>query len=313
MKQKIVDFFSLIRWGNLVFIILTQFAFYYFIVLTNNSIIRLDWSNFLLIVVASVSIAAGGYIINDYFDYNIDIINKPQKLYIGKTISKRSAIKWHISLSALGIILSFYVSSNLHQRFYWLGFFNSAITVLLVFYSTTLKRKLLIGNVVVSLMIAWVILVIVLSQFQLLPQQNVEIVKNDFSKMFRIGIMYACFAFLINLMREIVKDMEDYIGDIKDGCKTLPIAWGFSVSKAFVGICTVVLITSLMILQLYVLQFEWYAAIAYTFFLIIIPLAFSLKILLVAQLSLQFHTLSIYYKGIMLIGILSMVFFKIYE
>lgn len=312
--QKIKDFLSLIRWTNLVFIILTQVCFYYFILQSTTATQRLDVFNFSLLVLASVCIAAGGYIINDYFDYNIDIINKPHKLYIGKTISKRTAIKWHFALSFIGVLISFAISYHLHQRFYWLGFFNLTITILLVFYSTTLKRKLLIGNIVVSFMIAWVILVVVASQFQLLvPENIVSQVRTEYSKLLRIGILFASFAFLINLMREVVKDMEDYIGDLKDGCKTMPIVWGFNVSKAFVGFCTIALLLLLMLVQIYVLQFEWYGAIAYAFVLLMIPLFFSLKILIVAQQTIQFQTLSMYYKVIMLIGIFSMIFFKIYE
>lgn len=312
--EKIKNFFNLIRWTNLVFIVLTQLAFYYFILVTVSTHLRLDALNFSLIVLTSVLIAAAGYIINDYFDYNIDIINKPHKLYVGRTISRRTAIKWHLALSLLGVIISFYVSHQLKQRFYWLGFFNLFVVVLLVFYSVSLKRKLLIGNVVVSLMIAWVILVIVASQFQLsVLSQFKDEVRIQFSKLLRIGLLFASFAFLINLMREIVKDMEDYIGDLRDGCKTMPIVWGFSVSKVFVGFVTIALLLILMVVQIYVLQFEWYGAIGYAFVLLMLPLLFSLKILMVAQQPIQFQTLSNYYKVIMLLGILSMVFFKVYE
>ncbi len=312
--KKIAAFLQIIRWPNLVFIILTQVAFYFFVIQTQSIYIRLQELHFVLLVLASVCIAAGGYIINDYFDINIDIINKPHKLIIGKIFKRRTAIIMHFVLSGLGIILSFYVSIAMQQQWWWVGYANAFITVLLVFYSITLKRKLLSGNIVVALLIAWVILLLVLSQFQLqVPnKQDALLTKEAYSKLFRIGILYASFAFIITLMREVVKDMEDYIGDLNDGCKTMPIVWGFSVSKAFVGFCTVILIALLLILQIYVLQFYWYGAVAYCFILIVLPLFFSLKVLLAAQSTLQFTTLSNLYKAIMLVGILSMIFFKIY-
>jgi 4-hydroxybenzoate polyprenyltransferase len=185
---------------------------------------------------------------------------------------------------------------------------------MLVWYSTTLKKKLLIGNILVSFLTSWVIVVIIFSLFQL-EHFTVGVdaeYKGLFAKLFRIGILYAVFAFIISLIREVVKDMEDYLGDAKYGCKTMPIVWGFSVSKVFVSICTLVLIVLLLVLQFYVLAFEWYGAIIYCMLAIVLPLLFSMKLLFAAQQSVHFHMLSSTYKVIMLTGILSMVFFKIY-
>src|SRR5438309_2322778 len=100
--MKITAFLKLIRWPNLVFIALTQFLFYYCIyqpvyhISTPRKIIEL--------MLASVLIAAAGYIINDYFDLNIDQINKPGQNVFSRSIHRRWAILWHLGLSFLGVV-----------------------------------------------------------------------------------------------------------------------------------------------------------------------------------------------------------------
>ena len=112
----LVAFFRLIRWPNLVFIALTQFLFYYSIILPvlPSSYYQLHYKLttpfFILLVVSSVFIAAAGYIINDYFDINIDRVNKPGKMVIEKIINRRWAILLHLIITTIGVALSLYVS-----------------------------------------------------------------------------------------------------------------------------------------------------------------------------------------------------------
>jgi 4-hydroxybenzoate polyprenyltransferase len=312
--QVFKGFLKLIRWPNLIFIIITQVLFYYVVMQPFYSALQGEASLtpllFFILLVASVCIAAAGYIINDYFDVNIDLINKPDKLVVEKIIRRRWTLAWHFILSFVGVVLSFYVSYQLHQFLWWLGFCNLGVVILLVVYSTSFKKQLLIGNVLISALTAWVIVVIVLTQ---LGNHSVGDYKTAFLKLFRVGMLYASFAFIITLMREVVKDMEDVVGDERNGCKTMPIVWGFRVSKVFIALCTAVLVCLLVILQLYILQYYWYGAILYSLVLIIAPLVFSLKVLQAAIGQLHYHTLSNIYKFIMLTGILSMIFFKIYQ
>ena len=138
-------FFKLIRWPNLVFIALTQMLFRFFIlpfVYKNNTgyieNIRLPLPLFYCVVFASVCIAAAGYIINDYFDVNIDLINKPAKLIVDRYIKRRWTIVWHIALSFIGLAISCYVGYKL--RNFYIPLFNFAAIVALWFYSTTFKN-----------------------------------------------------------------------------------------------------------------------------------------------------------------------------
>src|SRR5271170_5401442 len=145
MLQLPRAFLRLIRWPNLVFIFLTQWLFYHFILIPGfgSVIYFLRPVLFYLLTLSSVLIAAAGYIINDYFDLNIDRVNKPDKLVVEKLIKRRWTIVWHWVLSGAGMLLGFYVSWKVGNPV--VGLANLACVILLWFYSTTFKRKLLIG------------------------------------------------------------------------------------------------------------------------------------------------------------------------
>jgi 4-hydroxybenzoate polyprenyltransferase len=303
-------FFKLIRWPNLVFIALTQMLFRFFVlrfVYENGpgdfENIRLSLPLFCCLVFASVCIAAAGYIINDYFDVNIDLINKPAKLIVDRYIKRRWTIVWHIVLSFIGLVLSCYVGYKL--RNFYIPLFNFAAIIALWFYSTTFKKKLLIGNIIVSLLTAWVILVITFSEYRF------HIISPDiyWKRLIKVSFIYAGFAFIISLIREVIKDMEDMQGDAKYGSTTMPIVWGLQVSKVFVAVWILVIIGGVAGVQIYVIQSGWWLSALYSLFTIIIPLIWILRKLYVAQSPKDFHQLSNAVKLVMLTGILSMIFF----
>ena len=308
--KTIGAFFRLIRWPNLIFIILTQALFRYFILPfvyleahPGYEAIKLSEGLFYLLVLASVCIAAAGYIINDYFDENIDQVNKLPKVIVGKFIKRRSAILLHAVLSVIGLLLSLYIGYKLRNPF--IPFFNFIAIMLLVFYSSTFKKKILIGNVIISLLTAWTILVLTLAEyrFRISPHDIV------WQRLLKVSFIYAGFAFIISLIREVIKDMEDIEGDLRYGCKTMPIVWGLPVSKVFAGVWIVVLVGTLVAIQLYIIQLGWWISALYTFALITIPCMWVLKKLYKANTPPDFHKLSSVIKLIMLAGIISMLFF----
>jgi len=308
--KTIGAFFRLIRWPNLIFIILTQVLFRYFILPfvyleahAGYEAIKLSEGLFYLLVIASVCIAAAGYIINDYFDENIDQVNKLPKVIVGKFIKRRSAILLHAVFSAIGLMLSLYIGYKLRNPF--IPFFNFIAIMLLVFYSSTFKKKILIGNIIISLLTAWTILVLTLAEyrFRISPHDIV------WQRLLKVSFIYAAFAFIISLIREVIKDMEDIEGDLRYGCKTMPIVWGLPVSKVFAGVWIVVLVGTLVAIQLYIIQLGWWISALYTFALITIPCMWVLKKLYKANTPADFHRLSSVIKLIMLAGIISMLFF----
>ena len=302
---------QLVRWPNMVFIIITQSLFYYCIIqpkiITDGHVSNLGGSNFILLIIASVCIAAAGNIINDYFDINIDLVNKPQKVIIGKYISRRTAILLHSLLSVVGIGISFYLDSTSSVAF--LGLMNSACVLLLFIYSISLKRKLLLGNILISLLTAWVVLVVSFCELSLLTVRPI----NGSVSITRLTFLYAGFAFIISLIREGIKDMEDVEGDRRYGCRTMPIQWGLQATKVFIGVWLVVIIALLLLLQLYVLQFGWWLSAIYCVVTILLPLVLIFKQLLTATTQQHFHNISTKVKLVMLTGIFSMLFFLMYH
>ncbi len=311
--KTIAAFFRLVRWPNLLFIIITQLLFYYCIYLPlpkeqpnfYNQIL------FYLLTLTSVLIAAAGYIINDYFDIQIDVINKPNKIVINKFIKRRWAIVFHWALSALGILLSFYISYKIKV---WPIFLVNALCVIaLWFYSTTFKKKLLLGNLIIAALTAWVILVVYLFVgADLFSLKGWAVNTDNFNvrRLFKFTLLYAGFAFVTTLIREVVKDLEDMEGDRKYDCNTMPIAWGVPASKVFIGVWIIVTAAALAIVQLYAWQSGWGFAAIYFLVLIIFPLAYMLRKLFHAKTSNDYHQLSNIIKFIILAGILSMLLLK---
>ncbi|MCU0388771.1 MAG: geranylgeranylglycerol-phosphate geranylgeranyltransferase [Chitinophagaceae bacterium] len=316
--KGVSDFLRVIRWQNLVFIAITQLLFHFFVVVPSatgsvyNFPLRLTTPLLLLLCFSSICIAAAGYIINDYFDINIDEVNKPDKMVVGKTMSRRYALLWHLILSGVGLAIGIFVSIKLGNWLIAIG--NFACVGLLWHYSTSFKRQLLIGNVVISALTAWVILVLLVAE---LPgwwtgELVNEAEKETVARLSRIGVLYAAFAFIISLIREVIKDLEDIEGDRKDGCTTMPIVWGIQASKVFIGVWLVVLISTLFITQVYVIQFGWWYSAGYIILLVVFPLIMVFKSLIKASSTNHFTALSRKVKWVMLLGILSMVFFMIY-
>ena len=311
--KTVAAFFRLIRWQNLFFIAITQLLFYYcvYVPLLTQFPSANKQLLFFLLTIASLLIAAAGYIINDYFDIQIDIINKPDRIVINKFIKRRWAIVWHLIFSAIGILITVYVSLQTGE---WLiSVINIFCVLFLWFYSTTFKRKLLSGNLIISALTAWVILVIYLfagADVFSLSGWAAQSAELNVRRLFKFTLLYASFAFTVTLIREVIKDLEDMEGDRKYNCTTMPISWGVPASKVFTGVLIVVCIAALSIVQLYAWQSGWWYVALYILFLIILPLCFMLFRLYKAVASAHYHTLSNIVKLVMMFGILSMLFLK---
>jgi 4-hydroxybenzoate polyprenyltransferase len=279
-KDFFLGFLRLIRTPNLIIIALTQL--FVRILLIGP---REEWESILrdphlyMIMLSTLLIAAAGYIINDYFDIKIDIVNKPQKVIIGRYLKRRMAIGTHQLLSILGVVCGLLVS-------YKVALVNVFSVSLLWFYSERYKRQALIGNIAVSLLTALSLLILSVHY-----PENRELV-----------FIYSTFAFFISLIREIVKDIEDIRGDAVHGCKTLPILLGIRGTKRVLYI----LITSFaVILGLWGWQIGD-NALSTSFILISIPLSFLLYKLRIAHTRKDFGTISTICKVIMLLGLLTM-------
>jgi 4-hydroxybenzoate polyprenyltransferase len=308
--RLIAAFLRMVRLPNLFFIVLTQalFQFCIFHPMYQGVIPSDDQLHFIFLSVASLLIAAAGYIINDYFDINIDEVNKPGRMVVDKIIHRRWAIAWHFMLNSAALGLTV-LALSFWQKWY-LILANMFCMALLWFYSTSFKRKLLIGNIVIALLTAWTILIIFFSKVNLEDAFGNGDIHHY--KLFRLTILYAGFAFIISLIREAIKDMEDMPGDAKYGCRTMPIAWGVNATKVYVAVWLVVLIALLIVIQIYILQFKWWLPVAYSLATIIFPLVAVLLLLKKSSTAGHYHRLSNITKLVMFTGILSMIFFYFY-
>ena len=271
------SFLLLTRFWNLLIIGLAQYCTAVFLFSPDNIY---DGGLFLL-GMSTVLIAAAGYIINDYYDVKIDLINKPDRVVIGKSITRRYALLFHTLLSIIGVGIGFLLSWKI-------GVVNLGCAFLLWLYSNALKRLPFIGNFTVALLTGLSILIVNL----LYPPWSV------------LACLYALFAFLVTLVREIIKDMEDLKGDNTFGCRTLPIVYGIRKTKVF---------TYLLLMLFYILVMalnRWTAPLPMRFFAwsLFLPMAALWGWLVRADTRKDFYQLSQFCKFIMLAGILSMAF-----
>lgn len=312
----IVSFFRLIRYPNLCFIALTQTLFYFKLV---NPLFSykplLSIIDFFLLMTASVAIAAAGYIINDYFDMDIDFINKPERMIIGRTISRRWAMLLHMLLSLTGLFLTAIVSMHLGSL--WLLFMNFLSVFLLLLYSSTFKKKLIIGNVIISLLTSWVVISLFISAFKWNDMQYLNANQSVLSTLYKYTIAYAAFAFVVSLVREVVKDAEDQIGDRQYGCTTMPIKWGQASTKIFLFVWLLVLFASLLTilvaqsisLAFYdIFNFKTWIQVLFLF-LLLLQLIILVRRLKRASVPVDYSDISRDLKLFMLTGILTMLSF----
>jgi 4-hydroxybenzoate polyprenyltransferase len=299
--QKLKAIFTLIRFPNLVFIYLTQVLTYitFFTEFGFKSYMNFEANFTIWLPLGTVLIAAAGYIINDYFDIKIDQINKPEKVIIEKYISRKSAIIWHVILNILALGL-FILIKQFHFKLFII---QLAVILSLVFYSSSFKRKLLIGNIVVSIFTALCIYLVGVLYFR----------DSRWDTTYEFYV-YILFAFLITFYREIIKDIEDVKGDGNENCNTLPIVVGISKAKIFAYcLCSIIilLLLGLLYFSFLVMLFSfkfWTISLFLLIFLIIILLSISIFKLKYAYTSSQLHSVSSLIKIITFIGILSMIF-----
>lgn len=187
--------------------------------------------DFSLLVFSTVLIAAGGNIINDYFDVKADKINKPNKVIIGRFIKPRLAIVLHWTLNFIAFSIALYLSWKQHS-FWYLFIHLFSINALWV-YSTQLKRRFLIGNLVIAALTG---LVPILSALYFINSAHIQVAQLDLATTTHLVILLSVFAAILNLMREIIKDMEDVKGDLLLRATTIPIKIGLTKSKRIVSV-----------------------------------------------------------------------------
>lgn len=282
---------------------LMQLIFRYgFLELQNIPLALADWQ-YILLVLATMSIAAGGYIINNIFDVETDTENKPENVIVGKFISETKAYNLYIGFTIIGVAISFYLSNVIGKPSFASIFIIIAAT--LYFYATSLKQSLLIGNIIVALLLSFS--VIIIGIFDLFPITNEEN-RPFMGLLFSILIDYAIFAFIINFIREIVKDLQDVEGDSNQGMNTLPIAFGTKkTTKLVFGLSFIPVILILNYINTNLFSAGLFYGTVFGIVFILAPLLYFTTKIWSAKKPKDFHHLSTVLKWILFFGILSIV------
>ncbi|HPI29700.1 MAG TPA: geranylgeranylglycerol-phosphate geranylgeranyltransferase [Bacteroidales bacterium] len=305
-------YFKLIRPVNLLIIALTQYLMLFWIIkplLAENSCgLQMSHLDFALFVLANLLLAAAGYAINDYFDIEADSINKPGKNVLENKIPRRHAYRMNIIMNSLAGIIGFYCAYKV--GYIMLGFFFVVIALALYYYSLKYKRQFLTGNIVVALMTAYAVFSVWLFQFFAIfslakaGDPYIYIHTIDARKEISYFILgFAVFAFLLTLLREFIKDIEDVRGDEAVGCNTLPIKKGMPAAQRWVLVLSVIIIILLAVCQ--ALLFTTQTALS--LYLVVIQAMLVYLIIKVkrARDVSEFHFLSMFAKIIIVAGLLS--------
>jgi len=300
-------FFQLIRWQNLLLIFATLYFLRYFIFLPyfNKTGFLIIFSNnsFFLLSIATLFIAAGGNIINDYFDQKIDFINKPHKVIIGKIFQRRIALLFHSFFSFAGIIIGSYVSFKNKLPFHSFIFILS--TGLLWFYSTTYKYQFFIGNLIISLLTSFITILPIVFDFPLISRIYGSLLDSMGFNINKITLFFLGFFFcslFLNLAREIIKDIIDIKGDKVFKCKTLPIIIGIKKTK-FISIIFIILSIISFIFFFYT-TFKKTIILIYSLLLIFLPCIFIIIEIFKANQNKDFRFISNVIKLILISGLL---------
>lgn len=304
-----ISFLKLIRWTNLLIILISML---FTLLLVIRPILGIHgfelglgvWP-FSMLLVATLLIAMGGYLINDFYDMNADSVNKPGKNLVGRKYPVYIAdiMYWFFTIGGVlaGMLLSWWIG---HLNYSLIFVFSAG---LLWFYASRYQCQPLVGNVVVAFLSALSFgLVWIFELFALSSQtESLGQLQASFGLVNRMMGIYISFAFLVSLLREIVKDVEDIKGDDRFGCRTFAVVYGVRKSTMLAIVIAGIGLFASFCFQYYFFQLEYYLLFSYFFLvdLLFLWIVFRLK---KASGTPDYANLSMIIKFLMIAGILSM-------
>lgn len=297
---------KLIRLPNLIIIALTLYAFRYLVVKPyygmSGTEFQMDSINYSLMVIVTLFIAVAGYVSNDYFDLEIDRINRPDRPAVSGKISHSAfpfiAVSFSI-LSVAGMIVLW-----LRMNCFW------AVPVLLLallsvwWYAAILKKSLFLGNLAVSFMSSLTLGMAWFFEWLMLHKAGIHIYETK--PLNRIAIGIVVFAFMLSLIREIIKDLEDMEGDGLNNCRSIPIVKGVSFTKNFLYILSMILLILLVFGQIGLSAMYFPMVVIWLIPAVQLPVLLFIIRLRKADSRESYHRLSTMIKWIMVGGIASM-------
>lgn len=293
---------NIIRPKNLIIIALTQWILHFFIIIPFVGVPSLNAALFYLLVVDTMFIAAGGYLINDILDYKTDVINKPLKLYIPKPLSLKTAWVYYFCILISGFLTALYIAYKINNL--PLVLIYPLACVVLYFYSAKLKNSVLAGNIVVSLFVAFVSGIVLFAERNSVSNMAVT---SSYHVVMGLFTAYMIFSFLINLLREIIKDIEDFEGDIATGVITYAGRYGITRAKKLcMGLCILTIIIAILWVCFSSVCTDFRVQTYITLF-VVCPILIVLQILTKTSAKRDFSKISTILKWVMVAGLGSII------
>lgn len=296
---------KLIRYENLLFIVLIQYFMRYLVInpmLSNHNLgLLFSEFHFALLVLSTVLLAASGYIINNTFDAELDK-KAGKKVVVNDLLTKNQAMNLHVVLNIIAIVIGFYISIVINL--YKIGFIFVIIAGLLWFYSSSYKKMFLVGNLMIALLAGFVPFILILFEIPLQYDLNKEFLIKSGQNLNDIIIWisgFSIFAFILTLIREIIKDIEDIDGDMMFNANTVPIILGIKTTKVIISV--LISITIIALIYIITNYLTGIVSVLYISLLVILPLIFLIVKNFQAKNSKDFHFLSIFVKLIMIVGV----------
>lgn len=313
--KKLLAFFRLVRWPNLLITALMMFLVYYNLVGMISSV------GFTLLVISMVLIVAGGYVINDIFDMDIDEINKPDKLIVGRYFTEKQSNFIYWSLTIIGLACALASSLIMFGKSFLTIFACMVLlTGILYSYSSGYKKRLVLGNVIVSLSVAFAVFLPWLFVMLFMMKEDMLVENYDVLMhiSLRLVLIYTAFAFLMTMIREIVKDMQDVEGDGRFHCRTIPVVWGMKTAQIIVIALSFLTCFGVSIASDYLYKEFGFSITSYMLkasYLLLLGFGIAGNTYSVVNDKSKstvktYHIQSIAMKIIMLIGVISMFFIK---
>ena len=300
-----VAFFKLIRWPNLLIIALVQYLIRFAIIESLHLPHVLNHGYFFLGVLCSMALAAGGYIINDLYDLEVDALNKPKRITIGKSIKVNTAWNLYYATVIIAIASAYLLAQEAEVDDLWM--IAPLAAVILYLYAYDLKARPFLGNFIVAALSA--LPVFLVGVFDILPAANDENALQV-SQTMEVILAYSLFAFGISFMREMVKDAEDKLGDKAAEYKTLALILPAGIFKAILILLLICHIVPLAYYSYDIFENDTLSSL-YLFILVVAPLVYLIYKSVLAHSPSDYKKISMMLKLIMLSGILSMLVFTL--
>ena len=314
--EKVRDYLMLVRWQNLLMTAIVLFVMEKWVATPILCAAyfgeQLPWWLLTLLMLATVLITAGGYVINDYFDVKIDQINRPDRLIVTRSVTKPEAMRLFQVLTATGIVCG--IVASICLRSWVTAVIFVFVPGLLWFYSASYKRQFLVGNLIVALAAALCPLLIAIA--------NVAWLKHLYGDVNGIDVLslttlphdlymwiggFAAFAFWGTFIREIIKDMQDVTGDRELECHSLPVVLGEPATKGIVTALLLAMAGAIVWLAWWVIPFPngWNSLHArYVVLGLLVPIACELWLLWSARIPSDYRTAQSVMKFVLLMGVL---------